>query len=118
MAPHAERSAAFGGLLAAEHEVGRGRGLCNQCGRQVGDCAARKSLVVIGRRTRIEFDFGRMVVAAAGGFHRLAGRIGAVGMLLAMVAADVPGVRRQGDALARKGHIRRASRRKQVDGEQ
>lgn len=73
MAPHDERSAAFGKRLPEELEVGRNRSLRNQCGRQVGDRAADEFLVVIGRGTRIEFDFGRMVVAAAGSLQRLAG---------------------------------------------
>ena len=58
MAPHDERSAAFGKRLPEELEVGRNRSLRNQCGRQVGDRAADEFLVVIGRGTRIEFDFG------------------------------------------------------------
>ena len=76
MAPHDERIAAFGKRLPEELEDGRDRSLRNQCGRQVGDRAADESLVVIGRRTRIEFDFGRMVVAAAGSLQRLAGTRG------------------------------------------
>ena len=84
MAPHDERSAAFGKRLPEELEVGRNRSLRNQCGRQVGDRAADESLVVIGRRTRIEFDFGRMVVAAAGSLQRLAGTRG-IGAVLVLV---------------------------------
>ena len=114
MAPHDERIAAFGKRLPEELEDGRDRSLRNQCGRQVGDRAADESLVVIGRRTRIEFDFGRMVVAAAGSLQRLAGTRG-IGTVLAVVAADM---RRHRDALARKRHIRRAAPRRQVDGEQ
>ena len=84
MAPHDERIAAFGKRLPEELEDGRDRSLRNQCGRQVGDRAADESLVVIGRRTRIEFDFGRMVVAAAGSLQRLAGTRG-IGAVLAVV---------------------------------
>ena len=87
MAPHDERIAAFGKRLPEELEDGRDRSLRNQCGRQVGDRAADESLVVIGRRTRIEFDFGRMVVAAAGCAHLTAGRGRKVRHMEAMAAA-------------------------------
>ena len=90
------------------------RALCGERRRQVEDDAAGIPLVVVERRGNVEFDFGRMVVAAAGSLQRLAGTRG-IGAVLAVVAADM---RRHRDALARKRHIRRAAPRRQVDGEQ
>ena len=69
-----ERATPFGDLLAQKGNMRGTRALCGERRRQVEDDAAGIPLVVVGVRRDIEFDFGRMVVAAARCTHLVRNR--------------------------------------------
>ena len=94
------------------------RALCGERRRQVEDDAAGIPLVVVERRGNVEFDFGRMVVAAAGCAHLTAGRSRKVRHMEAMAAARMLRAGLHCHALARQRRQSRPRRRKKIDGEQ
>ena len=85
-----ERRPPLGDLFAQKRNMRGARALCGECGRQVEDDAAGIPLVAVGGGGGyVEFDFGRMVLAAAGCTHLAAGRSRKVRHMVAMAAARV-----------------------------
>ncbi len=113
----------FDGTAAQRRHMGRTRTLGRQRRRQQRHDTTHR-LFIVGMRTRIKIDFGRVAIAAARSLQRLCRSVvehaaAACAMIGALVAPVHLSARMLFcDAPARERHIGSAARRQQIDSKQ